>query len=337
MPDIRRQYSLKHLNTFHLDVTAACFAECRSVPEIQSLIREAAFRSGPGLIIGEGSNILFSGDFTGFVLRPSIMGKEIISEDRESVIVQAGAGENWDAFVEWAVNWGFGGIENLSLIPGSVGSSPIQNIGAYGMEVSKSIERVLSLDRETGQKLVFENESCRFGYRDSIFKREWKDRCIITSVIFRLSKQPRLNLGYQGLAGILEESPTKDVRAVRKAVIEIRRSKLPDPEILGNAGSFFKNPAIPSEHYEALKKQFPGMPSYPAPGGHRKIPAAWMIEQCGWKGRMHGPAGTYEHQPLVIVNHGGASGKEILELAGLITEDVENKFGIRLVPEVNIL
>ncbi len=337
MPEILSQFPIKHLNTFHLDVSAEQFAECRTVNEIQSVIKKTSFRESQRLIIGEGSNILFSGDFGGFVLRPAIMGKEIISEERGSVRVQAGAGENWDELVEWAVNWGFGGIENLSLIPGSVGSSPIQNIGAYGMEVCTAIEKVLATDIDTGKKLIFEKESCGFGYRDSIFKRDWKGRCIITSVIFMLSKQPKLNISYQGVAELLESSPTKDIKAVRTAVIAIRKSKLPDPDLLGNAGSFFKNPVIPAGELETLQAQFPDIPSYPAPGGSRKIPAAWMIEQCGWKDRKHGRAGTYKHQPLVIVNHGGSSGREILELAQLISDEVENKFGIMLIPEVTIL
>ena len=337
MPEILRQYSLKRLNTFHLDVNAALFCECRTVNDVRSLLREPEFRKHKNLVIGEGSNMLFVGDFEGLILRPYLLGREIISENRESVQVQVGAGENWDGFVEWATNWGFGGIENLSLIPGSVGSSPIQNIGAYGMEVCQTIEQVIAIDSETGQKLIFENESCRFGYRDSIFKREWKDRCIITSVIFRLTKQPKLNLAYQHLAELMSKSPQQDVKSLRETVIGIRRSKLPDPSVLGNAGSFFKNPVLLSEEFEALQKQFPGIPSYPGPGGSRKVPAAWLIEQCGWKGKKKGRAGTYDKQPLVLVNLGRASGKEIIELAENISDDIESKFGIRLSREVNVV
>ena len=191
MPEILKQYSLRDLNTFHLDVYADRFAECKTVRDVQSIIREPVFRKHRNLVIGEGSNILFVNDFKGLIIHPAIMGREIIQEDRETVLVQAGAGENWDDFVAWSTAWGFGGIENLSLIPGSVGSSPIQNIGAYGSEVSRTIEKVIATDILTGQKLIFENESCQFGYRDSIFKRGWKDKCIITSVVFRLSKQPK--------------------------------------------------------------------------------------------------------------------------------------------------
>lgn len=337
MPDILKQYSLRHLNSFQLEVNAALFCECRTVKDVRSLIREPQFRKQKNLVIGEGSNILFVGDFEGLIVRPFILGREIISEDRESVRVQVGAGENWDGFVEWATNWGFGGIENLSLIPGSVGSSPIQNIGAYGMEACQTIEQVIATDLETGQKLIFENESCRFGYRDSIFKREWKERCIITSVIFRLTKQPKLNLGYQHLAELMAKSPRQDIKSLREIVISIRQSKLPDPSALGNAGSFFKNPIIAAEEFMALQQQFPDIPSYPGAAGSRKIPAGWLIEQCGWKGKKLGRAGTYEKQALVLVNHGGASGKEIIELAENISDDIENKFGIRLSREVNVV
>ncbi len=337
MPEILQHHSLRHLNTFQLDVTADRYCECRTVRDIRSVIREPDFRKGRNLIIGEGSNILFSGDFSGLVVRPAILGREIIREDRESVLVRAGAGENWDEFVGWATGWGFGGIENLSLIPGSVGSSPIQNIGAYGMEVCRSIHEVLATDALTGQKLVFGNEACKFAYRDSIFKHGWKDKCIITSVVFRLSKQPRLNLGYPRVAEIMSKKNRQDVETVREAVIEIRRSKLPDPAELGNAGSFFKNPVVPSGEYEALRRQYPGLPCYPGPPGSKKIPAAWLIEKTGWKGKRKGDAGTWEKQALVLVNHGNASGRDILELAGSITDDVEKMFGIRLEKEVNVI
>ena len=337
MPEILPQYSLRHLNAFHLDVKADHFVECKTIKDVRSIVMDPEFRKHRNLVIGEGSNILFTGDFAGLVIRPAIMGREIISEDRETILVQAGAGENWDDFVAWATAWGFGGIENLSLIPGSVGSSPIQNIGAYGVEVSQTIEQVIATDVLTGQKLGFLNESCRFGYRESIFKRGWKDKCIITSVIFRLLKQPQLNLSYQQVAELMSNKDRQDVETLRKTIIEIRRSKLPDPAELGNAGSFFKNPVIPPEKFEALLTLFPDIPSYPGALGTRKIPAAWLIERCGWKGKKQGDAGTFEKQPLVLVNHGKASGKDILFLAENIARDVENTFGIQLEKEVNVI
>jgi UDP-N-acetylmuramate dehydrogenase len=337
MSEIQQHYSLRQLNAFRLDVNASYYYECHSNADVGSIIQDSRFKKQKNLVIGEGSNILFIGDFEGLIIRPVIMGKEIISEDGDSVLIQAGAGENWDDFVGWATNWGFGGIENLSLIPGSVGSSPVQNIGAYGVEVSQTIERVLAMDLLTGQKLVFENESCNFRYRDSIFKHGWKDKCIITSVVFKLSKQPRLNMSYQNVGELMSTKEKQDINTLREAIIQIRRSKLPDPAELANAGSFFKNPIIPAEEFQSLLHEYPDIPSYPGTAGSKKIPAAWLIEHCGWKGKKLGEAGTYEKQPLVIVNHGNASGNDILRLVENITSDVENKFGIRLVPEVNIV
>ena len=244
-----------------------------------------------------------------------ILGREIIREDRHNVWVKAGAGENWDEFVAWAAAWGYDGIENLSLIPGSVGSSPIQNIGAYGVEVEQTVEEVSAVDMMTGQALNFNNESCQFAYRDSIFKRNWKGRCIITTVTFRLSKNPVLNTSYDLVAEKLSGRNRRDVESLRQVIIEIRRSRLPDPEELGNAGSFFKNPVVSAEKYMSLLSENPEMPSYPAQAGTRKIPAAWLIEQCGWKGKRMGDAGTYEKQPMVLVNHGNASGQDILDLS----------------------
>ncbi len=337
MPDIRQNHPLRDLNTFHIDAGARYYCECRSINDLRELILDPVFIKGPRLILGEGSNLLFSRDFEGLVIRPLILGREIIAEDRTSVQVQVGAGENWDEFVAWTTNWDFGGIENLSLIPGSVGSSPIQNIGAYGVEVEHAIERVFALDILTGQKLTFENEACLFGYRNSIFKGSWKHKCIVTSVVFRLAKKPVLNTRYQALADKVAGKARQNVETIRQAIIEIRVSKLPDPDKLGNAGSFFKNPVIPEEAYESLFEKYPEIPSYPAPSGARKVPAAWLIEQCGWKGKRIGDAGTYEKQPLVLVNLGNATGGQILDLAKRIEEDVAGKFGIRLEKEVNII
>jgi UDP-N-acetylmuramate dehydrogenase len=337
MPKILENHSIQHLNSFHLNVSARHFCECRSTRDILELLDRTVLHDENVLVLGEGSNILFSGDFRGLIIRPVILGREIIREDRENVWIKTGAGENWDDFVAWTTAWGYGGIENLSLIPGSVGASPIQNIGAYGMEVSDSIEKVSALGLPGGEKLTFSKEACRFAYRDSIFKQEWKGRCIISTVTFRLSKNPRLNLSYGRVAEVFESMDPGNVEGVRKAIIEIRRSKLPDPEKLGTAGSFFKNPVVSYETYQDLMKEYPGMPSYPAPGNARKIPAAWLIEQCGWKGKRLGDAACYEKQPLVIVNFGNATGKDILELAGNIQNDVTSRFGIGLEKEVNVV
>jgi UDP-N-acetylmuramate dehydrogenase len=337
MPATLQNHSLKDLNTFHVDAAARYFCACSSVRELRELISDPLFRKGPRLILGEGSNILFTDDFNGLVLRPAILGSEIIAEDRSTVQVKVGAGEKWDDFVAWTTTWHFGGIENLSLIPGSVGSSPIQNIGAYGVEAEQSIVRVFAIDTLTGGKLTFEHEACRFGYRDSIFKRSWKQKCIITSVVFRLAKKPQLNTAYREVADKMAGRARQDVETLRQVIIEIRESKLPDPARLGNAGSFFKNPMVTEEEYGSLMLDYPDMPSHPAPSGYRKIPAAWLIEQSGWKGRRIGDAGTYEKQPLVLVNHGRATGREILDLARRIEEDVAGKFGIRLDKEVNII
>lgn len=337
MPSILENHPLKDLNTFHVEAGARYFCECRSVKELRELISEPLFRKGPRLILGEGSNILFTDDFGGLVVRPAILGREIISEDRSTVQVMVGAGENWDDFVAWATTWHLGGIENLSLIPGSVGSSPIQNIGAYGVEVGQSIVRVFAIDTLTGEKLTFEHEACRFAYRDSIFKGSWKQKCIITSVVFRLAKKPRLNTAYQQVADKLAGRDRQDIETLRQVIIEIRESKLPDPASLGNAGSFFKNPLVTEEVYRSLILNYPDMPSYPASSGYRKIPAAWLIERCGWKGKRIGDAGTHDKQPLVLVNHGHASGRQILDFAKIIEEDITGKFGIKLEREVNII
>ena len=337
MPEILQNHSLQELNSFHFDVSTEQYCECKSVKDIQELISDPVFRNQKHLILGEGSNILFSSDFRGLVIRPMILGREIIREDRDNVWIRAGAGENWDDFVAWSTAWSYGGIENLSLIPGSVGSSPIQNIGANGSEVQETIEEVSAVDVLTGQKMTFGKHACRFAYRDSIFKNEWEKKCIITTVTFRLSKKPELNLSYQMVAEKLSARKKRDVETLRQVIIEIRQSKLPDPAELGNAGSFFKNPVIPTEHYQSILEEHPGLPSYKALAGSRKIPAAWLIEQCGLKGKRLGDAGCYEKQALVLVNHGSATGKDILELAALIEKDVHKRFGIRLEKEVNVI
>jgi UDP-N-acetylmuramate dehydrogenase len=337
MPEIIRSYALREHNSFHVDVLAREYCECRSVNDVLEVIEASEFRNQKTLVLGEGTNILFTRDFDGLIIKPLILGREIVREDRDHVWIKAGAGENWDDFVGWSTAWGYGGLENLSLIPGSVGSSPIQNIGAYGVEVKQCVEEVSAIDLKTGQKMTFLKDACRFGYRDSIFKNQWKEKCVITSVIFKLSKQPELNLNYPSVKEAFIRMDSHNVESLRQAIMNIRRTKLPDPDELGNAGSFFKNPVIPERHHRDLAAEHSEMPSYPAGPGLRKVPAAWLIEQAGWKGKRKGDAGSFDKQPLVLVNHGSASGKEILEFAGLIEEAVLNRFGIRLEKEVNVI
>lgn len=337
MPEFLKDHPLRELNSFHFDVRANKYCECKSINDIREVLSSPGLSGEPVLVLGEGSNILFSGDFKGLIIRPLILGREIVREDRDFVWIKAGAGENWDDFVAWTTAWGYGGIENLSLIPGSVGSAPIQNIGAYGVELEQFIQEVSAIDVQTGQKLTFEKESCRFGYRDSIFKQEWKGKCIISSITLRLSKKPELNLSYHMVAEKMANTGKNDIETLRQVIIEIRRSKLPDPDETGNAGSFFKNPVVAAEKYEKLLAENPELPSYPAPGGTRKLPAAWLIDHCGWKGKRLGDAGTWPNQPLVLVNYGKATGKEILDLASRIEDNVEEKFSIRLEKEVNVV
>jgi UDP-N-acetylmuramate dehydrogenase len=292
----------------------------------------------PVMVLGEGSNILFKSDYNGILIHPVIRGMEIINKDRDSVFVKSGTGENWDTFVEWAVKQGFGGIENLSHIPGSVGASPIQNIGAYGVEVSEVIDSVETIDLMDGHLKSFTRSECDFGYRNSIFKNELKGKIIITGVIFRLSKSPVLKTNYSGISERLKKYKDININTLRIVVTEIRSEKLPDPARIGNAGSFFKNPVIADDEYRKLVSVFPEIPDHPADiPGYRKIPAAWLIEKCGWKGKRTGDAGTWSKQPLVMVNYGNATGKDILKMAEKITEDVLKKFGIKLEREVNVV
>jgi UDP-N-acetylmuramate dehydrogenase len=339
MIGLLRNISLKPYNTFGIEVNAKLFCEVDSPGQLLNLINSGALLHQPLLLLGGGSNILFTKDPDGLVLKMSIKGREILFQDEMTALVRISAGENWDDFVAWSLENGFNGLENLSLIPGNVGSSPIQNIGAYGIEVKDFVEEVEVIYLADGRRHVLTHSECRFGYRDSIFKNEMKGRVAILSVTFRLKKTKQLHLTYGAISRELEVlGITAPVPAdVREAVCRIRRSKLPDPAILGNAGSFFKNPAVDADKYSSLVSEFPALPSYPQPGGSYKLAAGWLIEQCGWKGARVGNAGVHDAQALVLVNYGESSGVEILALASQIRQSVLQKFGVELEIEVNIL
>ncbi len=330
--------SLKPFNTFGIDVHARYFAEAQSEEDIIKLAGNLREDYQPLLILGGGSNILFTKDFPGTILKISTKGIFVIKENEDFVWVKTSAGENWDDFVKYCVNNGWGGVENLSAIPGNAGTSPVQNIGAYGVEMKDTFSELETFDLESKGKKIFTKKECEFGYRESIFKSKYKNRYIILSVTFLLKKKPDLSLDY---GNIREELTVMKVNQpgiadVREAVCRIRSRKLPDPAVIGNAGSFFKNPIILPEQFEILKQSFPGMVSF-LQDGKIKLAAAWLIEQCGWKGKRVGNAGVHSTQPLVLVNHGNSTGDEILNLGENIRKSVYEKFGIRLETEVNVI
>lgn len=337
--EIYKNYALRGLNTFGMDVKADFFAEAVSVQNIIDLFNHSDFTSIPRLILGGGSNILFTGDFKGIVIKNSIKGIVVSDEDDKYIYIKAGAGESWPDFVDYCVLNNFGGVENLSLIPGTVGASPIQNIGAYGTELKDVFYSLEGLHEGSSGPVILYHEECRFGYRDSIFKRELKNKFIITSVIFKLDKNPKVNIRYEALKKEIDSLDPQDVsiKDVSDAVIKVRKSKLPDPAEFGNAGSFFKNPEIPLELFKSVKDNYPDIPGFSTDAGTVKLPAGWLIESCGLKGRRFNNAGMFEKQALVMVNYGGASGKEILEAAKKVQDSVMEKFGIMLEPEVNII
>lgn len=334
---ISYKVSLRPYNTFGIDVEAAAFAAFSSVTELVELLRQNDGKL-PLLILGGGSNILFTRPVDAFVLRNDIKGYEVVSEDDETILIKVGAGEVWHTFVRYCVENGWAGLENLSLIPGSVGASPMQNIGAYGVEIKDRFVSLEALHIASGEIHTFTADECRFGYRESVFKRELKDQYIICSVTYRLSLKPSFNTSYGAISSELEQMGTKEltIDAVSQAVINIRRSKLPDPATLGNAGSFFKNPVIDAGLYASLKDAYPEMPHYPQSDGTVKLAAGWLIEQAGWKGKRVGNCGVHEKQALVLVNYGGATGNEIFALSQAVLDDVKHRFGVTLEREVNI-
>lgn len=332
--------SLQHLNTFGLDVTAAALLQLEHSDDMVQLA-EVWPTFPQQLILGGGSNVLFTRDFDGLVLLNRLKGIEML-EDPDSErhqLLKAYGGESWHELVMFAVQHGLGGIENLALIPGTVGAAPIQNIGAYGVELKDVFHSLEALDLETGKLQTFDKDNCMFGYRNSIFKHELKGKYFIVSCTLRLSLHPTLHTSYGAIQSTLEEKGITNpgISDIAAAVIDIRSSKLPDPKVLGNAGSFFKNPEISLKHFEQLQREYPGMPGYPLPGDLVKVPAGWLIETCGWKGRRMGNTGAHAQQALVLVNYGGATGTEIHEHALRIIRNVKERFEITLVPEVNII
>ncbi|MGI4736919.1 MAG: UDP-N-acetylmuramate dehydrogenase [Janthinobacterium lividum] len=348
MPHLEEHVSLRLYNTFGLDVQARYFARFASADALCQLLALPEVQAGPLLILGGGSNLLLTQNFGGVVLKNEIKGLGISSEDAEThtALLRAGAGESWHGLVEYALEAELSGLENLSLIPGTVGAAPLQNIGAYGAELQDTFERLEAVAISTGALRVFSKEECGFGYRESVFKGPLKNQFVVTAVVLRLHRataQRPTNVGYGAIQdtladlGIDATAPTP--RHVSQAVVHIRRSKLPDPAEIGNAGSFFKNPEISPAKFEELQSRYPALPGYPVPGGV-KVPAGWLIEQAGFKGQRRGAGagthGVHDRQALVLVNHGGATGQELRELAEEIIRAVHTLFGIDLHPEVNI-
>ena len=335
---IHQNYSLKAHNTFGMDVKTDVFMEYASEAELMEILGNGSLAEKPWIHIGSGSNLLFTGDYPGTILHSAITGYEVVGENETEIHVRVGAGVVWDDFVVYAVGQGWYGAENLSLIPGEVGASAVQNIGAYGVEAKDLIVRVETVEVETGARRVFEKADCCYAYRESIFKKELKGKYIVTSVVYCLGKLPDFRLEYGNVQSELEKSGFDlTLENVRKVIVAIRESKLPDPKVQGNAGSFFMNPIVPMERYEALKKVYPDMPSYVVDAERVKIPAAWMIDRCGWKGKQIGRAGVHAKQALVLVNVGGATGKEIIALSEEIQKSVFDTFGVKIFPEVNFI
>jgi UDP-N-acetylmuramate dehydrogenase len=333
---LRTQASLKPLHTFGFEARAAALAEIQSEADLREAL---ALNIQPKLVLGGGSNVLFSEDFPGLILLNRIQGIHYEPLSADEVLVHAGSGEPWHPLVLHSLKQGLGGLENLSLIPGTVGAAPIQNIGAYGVELKDVFHELELLHLEDGRKEVFDLQACHFGYRDSIFKRELAGKVFITRVSLRLQRHPRVNTSYGAIRDTLEAWGITDPYPsdVGKAVVHIRQSKLPDPAVLGNAGSFFKNPEISATQHQALRLEFPGLVSYPMPDGHFKLAAGWLIEQCGFKGQRRGAIGSHEHQALVLVHHGGGQASELLQFAQEIINTVSQRFGVTLEPEVRVI
>ncbi|WBA43388.1 UDP-N-acetylmuramate dehydrogenase [Hymenobacter canadensis] len=338
-PVLEHQVSLRPYNTFGLDVKARLFARFSTVDELRALLAMPEVQAAEKLVLGGGSNLLFTQDFDGVVLKNEIRGLEIVQQNDDSALVRSGAGESWHGLVQYALDQDLSGLENLSLIPGTVGAAPLQNIGAYGAELKDTFEQLEALETATGQLRTFSAQECGFGYRESVFKGPLKNQFIVTGVLLRLHRRAQPNVRYGDIRTTLQDMGVADEptpRQVSEAVSSIRRSKLPDPAQIGNAGSFFKNPEISQARFDDLKARYDGLPGYPVPGGV-KVPAGWLIEQCGWKGLRRGPHGVHDRQALVLVNHGGAQGQDIRDLAYEIIASVREKFGIELHPEVNIM
>ena len=339
MSKILKNASLKPFNTFGLESNATYFTTISSIKELKELTKDIHFEKYPSLILGGGSNLLLTQNFEGLVIKNEIRGIEVVKETADHVWLKVGGGEVWHDFVLYCAEQGYGGIENLSLIPGTVGAAPMQNIGAYGVEIKDVFESLEAFNWQSQKIETFDNESCQFGYRESIFKHSHKGKYFITYVTFKLSKRPYLNLEYGAIKTTLADmgitNPT--IKDVSRAVIAIRQSKLPDPKEIGNSGSFFKNPVISKALFRKIQEKYNNVPSYPIDDNNVKIPAGWMIEKAGWKGYRRGDIGVHKNQALVLVNYGNGSGLEIKKLSEEIITSVFENFGVNLQPEVNII
>lgn len=331
-------HPLKNLNTFGIECTARWFAAFNTIDDLLDLLTQPEVQKHPQLILGGGSNILFTRPFDGVVLKNNLLGIEVVAETEDHFFVKAAAGEIWHQFVMHCIHQQYAGVENLALIPGCVGASPMQNIGAYGVEIKDVFHSLEAVHVKERNIKTFDLTECAFGYRESVFKQKEKNQWVITSVTFRLNKHPRLKTGYGAIEEELDRMNLDQItiKDVAKAVIQIRSSKLPDPNVLGNAGSFFKNPVVPIDTYNTIKAHYPTAPCYPISETEVKVPAGWLIEQAGWKGMKRITHGVHDKQALVLVNLGNARGEEILQLSADIIEDIQNKFNITLEREVNI-
>jgi UDP-N-acetylmuramate dehydrogenase len=326
-------YPLLAHNTFGFAVRARHACRLTSEAQVVAFARDADLAALPRLVLGGGSNVVLTRDFDGVALLVGLQGRRMAGEDDEAVLVEAGAGENWHEFVAWTLSQGLPGLENLALIPGTVGAAPIQNIGAYGLEMGERFERLRAIELASGDLVEFDRDACAFGYRDSFFKREGRGRFVIVSVTFRLPKTWTPRADYADIARTLDASNKHDPRAIFDAVVAVRRAKLPDWTVLGNAGSFFKNPVVSAAAFERLKAHEPDVVSYPQADGQVKLAAGWLIDRCGWKGRAIGAAAVHDRQALVLVNRGGATGAQILELADAIKRDIKARFDVELEAE----
>ena len=337
--NIIENYPLLKLNTFGVDVKAKYFTSINTINELIEVTKTNVFKDLELLILGGGSNILFTKDFDGLVILNNIKGKEIIEQNQQSIFLKIGAGENWHELVMYCVDNGWGGIENLSLIPGNTGTAPMQNIGAYGVEIKETFVELEALEISSGKIVKFNNSDCEFGYRESVFKNKMKNQYIILNITLELKKNPVLNINYGDVKAILESQNIKNpaIKEVSNAIISIRQSKLPDPKKIGNSGSFFKNPIVSLNLLELIKKKYPNVVNYEINENEFKIAAGWLIERAGWKGKKFNNYGIHEKQALVLVNYGLANGMEIFELSEKIILDIKDKFGIKLEREVNII
>lgn len=337
--NIETNYSLKSLNTFNLDVKAKQYVKLQSIQELSKLIHSGILKQSAYFVLGGGSNVLFTKDFEGIIVQADFKGIDIIKENEESIVLSIGAGEVWEALVEYTVKQNWGGIENLALIPGHVGAAPIQNIGAYGTELKDVFVSLNAIHLETGKLKNFTKEDCHFDYRYSIFKGDLKGKYLVADLQLRLSKNPKANLSYRAIQKEFEgEDPEQvSIQEVYDKVVQIRESKLPDPEKIGNAGSSFKNPVVPHAKLEELILEYPDLVHFPHKPNQVKLAAAWLIDQCGWKGKQIGDAGVHKNQALVLVNYGNAKGEEVLNLAEKIKKSVFDKFGVNLEFEINII